>query len=388
VVERYDYDPYGQATVLSPTWAALGSSAYGWIYLHQGGRYDSSTGLYNFRNRDYSPTLGRWVQQDPVGLEAGDTNLYRDVANNPMNLTDSSGLVANPPYGSWEFWRTAPQLNLNITGASDRTFVETAIKNLDARYNLSTIPWISVREPGAARVPPERLISSDAVVYAPSGMAVNYGIWAKGLVTPAQLARINIRVNLLYYKEHIVRSVYDTLKAGAPTTVCKGEKDGEPILGVPTLADYEAAANDIADVYIRAVDAFFKEHYGARPMLESRGWARIDFGNKYSAPWCADWAAAMYKALYENTKISNPPANLSTRKLLTISFAQYRGRGYQHNFVIVYPVTYTPDLSGIDKTILIFDPWRDLLPRVYHSPNTQTWMNPNRILEPRLVPEP
>jgi len=27
-------------------------------YLHQGGRFDSVSGLYDFRNRDYSPTLG------------------------------------------------------------------------------------------------------------------------------------------------------------------------------------------------------------------------------------------------------------------------------------------------------------------------------------------
>jgi RHS repeat-associated protein len=97
VVERYDYDPYGQATVLSPAWATLGGSTYGWVYLHQGGRYDSTTGLYNFRHRDYSPTLGRWVQQDPLGFGAGDTNLYRAEGNNPMNQIDPSGLAKDRP---------------------------------------------------------------------------------------------------------------------------------------------------------------------------------------------------------------------------------------------------------------------------------------------------
>ena len=63
MVERYVYDPYGQVTVPD---ARLGvrrsGSAYAWIYLHQGGRFDATTGLYDFRNRDYSPALGRWMQ--------------------------------------------------------------------------------------------------------------------------------------------------------------------------------------------------------------------------------------------------------------------------------------------------------------------------------------
>jgi hypothetical protein len=52
VVERYVYDPYGKATFLNATWGTLGGSAYGWIYLHQGGRFDTTIGLYYFRNRD------------------------------------------------------------------------------------------------------------------------------------------------------------------------------------------------------------------------------------------------------------------------------------------------------------------------------------------------
>jgi RHS repeat-associated protein len=101
VRERYVYDPYGKATVLDPaTWAVrgaglYGTSAFGWVYLHQGGRYErysDASGLYLFRHRDYSPTLGRWMQQDPIGYAAGDSNLYRYVGNNPTNITDPNGL--------------------------------------------------------------------------------------------------------------------------------------------------------------------------------------------------------------------------------------------------------------------------------------------------------
>ena len=92
VVERYVYDPYGTPTVYDGNWSALASSAFAWLYLHQGGRYELQTGLYSFRNREYSPTLGRFVQRDPIGFAAGDPNLYRFVGNNPANATDPSGL--------------------------------------------------------------------------------------------------------------------------------------------------------------------------------------------------------------------------------------------------------------------------------------------------------
>src|SRR5262249_26249491 len=58
VLERDLYDPYGNVTFLSASWGVLGNSAYGWVYLHQGGRIEVASGLYSFRSRDNLPTLG------------------------------------------------------------------------------------------------------------------------------------------------------------------------------------------------------------------------------------------------------------------------------------------------------------------------------------------
>jgi RHS repeat-associated protein len=92
VVERFVYDPYGQATVLDAIWVVrTGGSAYAWRYLHQGGRYDAAAGLYSFRFRDYTPTLGRWTSNDPIGFMSSDTNLYRYEHNAPLRFTDPSG---------------------------------------------------------------------------------------------------------------------------------------------------------------------------------------------------------------------------------------------------------------------------------------------------------
>jgi RHS repeat-associated protein len=92
VQERYAYDPYGKASVLTPNFTPRSNSLFGWVYLHQGERFDTITSLYNFRHRDYSAALGRWMQTDPKGYEAGDSNLYRFVFDNPSTLTDPQGL--------------------------------------------------------------------------------------------------------------------------------------------------------------------------------------------------------------------------------------------------------------------------------------------------------
>jgi YD repeat-containing protein len=46
VVERYVYDPYGQASVLTSAWGSRSSSSYGWTRLHQGLEYVGEIGLY------------------------------------------------------------------------------------------------------------------------------------------------------------------------------------------------------------------------------------------------------------------------------------------------------------------------------------------------------
>src|SRR5262249_42208869 len=86
------YDPYGQVTILAPNWSTRGNSTYAWLYFHQGGRFDSASSLYQYRDRDYSPSLGRWIQQDPIELAAGDNNLYRYCKDTPATTIDPSGL--------------------------------------------------------------------------------------------------------------------------------------------------------------------------------------------------------------------------------------------------------------------------------------------------------
>jgi uncharacterized protein RhaS with RHS repeats len=43
----------------------------------------------------YLPSTGQWMQEDPKGFDAGDSNLRRYVENDPTNMTDPSGLAPN-----------------------------------------------------------------------------------------------------------------------------------------------------------------------------------------------------------------------------------------------------------------------------------------------------
>ena len=89
------------------TLTKIGYQAYGehpgltsGSYRYTAQRFDPETagssaepsGLYDYRARIYSPTLGRFLQPDPAGYVAG-TNLYAYVNNDPLDNTDPSGQV-------------------------------------------------------------------------------------------------------------------------------------------------------------------------------------------------------------------------------------------------------------------------------------------------------
>ena len=85
VQQTYAYEPYGEVQ-------ATGTSDNPYQYTGRENDDQSlGTGLYYYRARYYSPTLKRFISEDPMGLAEG-LNEYAYVAGNPVGFVDPTGL--------------------------------------------------------------------------------------------------------------------------------------------------------------------------------------------------------------------------------------------------------------------------------------------------------
>ena len=99
VQERYTYDVYGAVTITDGSGNSLSVSGVGNRFMFTGREFLAPVGLYDYRNRVYSATLGRFLQTDPIRFQAGDINIYRYVGNGPVNGIDAMGLCHTPDNG-------------------------------------------------------------------------------------------------------------------------------------------------------------------------------------------------------------------------------------------------------------------------------------------------
>jgi RHS repeat-associated protein len=104
------------------------------IAILPGQYFDAETGLHQNWHRDYDPSIGRYLQSDPIGLRAG-LNTYSYVDSDPFGFSDFDGLRKSSS-GAWS--RTPPPtvsafgcllgcLNSDITGGEPQVSLEPTI---------------------------------------------------------------------------------------------------------------------------------------------------------------------------------------------------------------------------------------------------------------------
>ncbi len=142
VVEAYDTDAYGRTLIFdSPgsdsTWFTDYDTATDTPtceFLFTGRRYDPESEFYFYRARYYNPTLGRFLQRDPIGYVDG-MGLYEYVRSDPLMFVDPLGLDR---YVGWE----GPHgyLLVDIWGYNTRTkeWHRTGLAN---RYDFNVQPF-------------------------------------------------------------------------------------------------------------------------------------------------------------------------------------------------------------------------------------------------------
>ncbi|MEL6339150.1 MAG: RHS repeat-associated core domain-containing protein [Myxococcota bacterium] len=100
--EVYTYDPFGRMRAFAPgSFQSRAQPIFQPAHRFTGQRYFPSVGMYHYRARTYDPALGRFLQLDPIGYDAGDINAYRYVGNDPVNFTDPSGKVGSETIIIW-----------------------------------------------------------------------------------------------------------------------------------------------------------------------------------------------------------------------------------------------------------------------------------------------
>lgn len=166
IMEAYQYDPYGQETVFTlnalsplapaPSDAPNLSNTIANPYLFTGQRLDAETGLYYYKNRYYSSSLGRFLTRDPIGIWDDAENVgngYTYVGNRPTIMTDPSG---QKPKAGESYTHCVDRVTANFTSdlLGDIAYYTNPQIRLLIKFVCSNgWPWVPAKAPAPPQWP-------------------------------------------------------------------------------------------------------------------------------------------------------------------------------------------------------------------------------------------